>query len=116
MQENGQQFVIIPIEDYNKLIKKSKPSDDEIDEKLGILAEKRAEESFPIKLFDMIDKGQNAVKTFRNYRKMSLKDLAKKTKLSSAYISQIEKNVRKGSAETLYKISKALNIPVEELI
>ena len=46
---------------------------------------------------------------------MSAKDLAAKTGLSPAYISQIETGDRDGSFETMKKIAQALSVSLDDL-
>jgi transcriptional regulator with XRE-family HTH domain len=55
---------------------------------------------------------------FRNFRKkagLSQEKMAEKTDLHPVYISQIERGQKAVSVEALWKISKALRIPMSSL-
>ncbi|OSA96043.1 UNVERIFIED_ORG: hypothetical protein B2H93_03270 [Clostridium botulinum] len=59
--------------------------------------------------------GQN-IKKYRKNKKMSQKELARETGLSTSYIQQLELAQKKSpSFEVLLKISKALNVLVTDL-
>ncbi|HEU5469775.1 MAG TPA: helix-turn-helix transcriptional regulator [Actinophytocola sp.] len=51
----------------------------------------------------------------RNNAKISLRQLAKRTGVSNPYLSQIERGLRKPSAEILQQIAKGLRISAEAL-
>ncbi|UYM07837.1 helix-turn-helix domain-containing protein [Solicola gregarius] len=51
----------------------------------------------------------------RRQAELSLRQLAEQTGVSNPYLSQIERGVRKPSAEVLQQIAKALQISAESL-
>ncbi|MEH3067060.1 MAG: helix-turn-helix transcriptional regulator [Aeromicrobium erythreum] len=51
----------------------------------------------------------------RRQAQMSLRQLAEKSEVSNPYLSQIERGVRRPSAEVLQQIAKALRISAESL-
>jgi transcriptional regulator with XRE-family HTH domain len=51
----------------------------------------------------------------RNHAKISLRQLAKRAGVSNPYLSQIERGLRKPSAEILQQIAKGLRISAEAL-
>lgn len=53
---------------------------------------------------------------FRNSLALSQKDLAEKAGLTPAAICNIEKDIRKPSFESLIKLSKALDVSIDELV
>ncbi|NMM64226.1 helix-turn-helix domain-containing protein [Clostridium sp. P21] len=58
----------------------------------------------------------NLVKLKRTNKNITLTDLEGKTKISSSYISRIENDLNKTpSAETVFKLSKALDISIQDL-
>ncbi len=116
MQENGEQFVILPMVEYKKIIAKPILSDEDYDEMLGEIVSSQQEEGFPFNLFERIDGGENGVKLLREHRNISASNLADMAGLSRAYISQIESGERKGTAKTLQKIAVALNVDVDMLV
>ena len=67
-------------------------------------------------LVNQIISGKNPIKVYREFRKLSLSELAKKTNLSISYLSQLEHNDRKGSANSLKNIASALMIGIDDLL
>lgn len=51
----------------------------------------------------------------RDQAQMSLRQLAKGAEISNAYLSQVERGLRRPSADILYKIAGALRISAEQL-
>ena len=56
------------------------------------------------------------IKTERKKVHMTQEELAEKVDISTVFVSQIENANRKASLETVYKISKALNITIDDLL
>jgi transcriptional regulator with XRE-family HTH domain len=64
------------------------------------------------------DLGRNIgeyIREQRNHAKISLRELAKQAGVSNPYLSQIERGLRKPSAEILQQIAKGLRISAEVL-
>ena len=55
------------------------------------------------------------IRTRRRNLKLSLRRLSQASGISNPYLSQIERGLRKPSAEVLQQIARALELPVEEL-
>ena len=74
------------------------------------------EEKFPQEIIERIFiKNENKLKVFREFRNLTVSELAKKASISSSYISNLEAGKRKGSYEYLSKLAKALNLDVEDI-
>lgn len=58
----------------------------------------------------------NIIRDIRKHRNLSLQELAQKTELSVSYLSEIERNKKQPSLETIEKIANALNISKEGLL
>jgi XRE family transcriptional regulator of biofilm formation len=57
------------------------------------------------------------IQTIREAKGMTQRDLATKAKITAGYVAQLELGVRKNpSLEVLQRISKALGVPVTELL
>jgi XRE family transcriptional regulator of biofilm formation len=57
------------------------------------------------------------IQTIREAKGMTQRDLATKAKVTAGYIAQLELGVRKNpSLEVLQRISRALGVPVTELL
>ena len=55
------------------------------------------------------------IRSQRRLANLSLRDLAERTNVSNPYLSQIERGLRKPSADILQQIAKALRISAETL-
>ena len=55
------------------------------------------------------------IRTQRELARLSLRDLSERTQVSNPYLSQIERGLRRPSAEVLQQIAKALRISAEQL-
>ena len=108
-------FAVIPWREFNQLanayteVRMS-------DEKLYDQAKIDNEESFPIKVLDRLQTGDNAIRVYRIHRNMTQKQLAQITGINAVYLSQIERGKRTGSAKTLQAIAKALNVDIDSLL
>ena len=74
------------------------------------------EEIVPSRVTYAIMDGENAVKVWREYRGMTQQQLAEAAGISTSYLSQIEGSRRRGSAEVLAAIAKALRLTIDDLI
>ena len=86
------------------------------DEELYDHAKSVGGESFPIELADRLLAGENAVRVYRDHRRMIQKQLAGAAGINPLYLSQIERSVRTGSVRTLAALAEALGVNVDDLI
>lgn len=56
------------------------------------------------------------IRSQRRIAKLSQRELAKLTKLSDPYVSQIERGLHEPSVRVLKALSKALNIPIDTMM
>ena len=61
-------------------------------------------------------KQMNVLKRLRTEKGISLRKLASRADLDQSTISQLENDHKKAMLLTLYKLSRALDVPVEELL
>jgi ribosome-binding protein aMBF1 (putative translation factor) len=113
---SGDRLAIMPLADYESLVASAEQSSDvrAYDEAKRRIASGE-DELVPSEFANRILDGENPVRVWREYRGMSAKDLAAKTGLSPAYISQIETGDRDGSFETMKKIAQALSVSLDDL-
>ena len=57
-----------------------------------------------------------SIRSYRKQRGMSQEDLAEKSGLSRNYVSDIERGVRNPSLLALIKLSRALRVPLRDLL
>ena len=65
--------------------------------------------------FAILD-GNNPIKVWREYRRLSQQQLAGAIGISRPYLSQIEKNKRTGTTEVLLAIAKALKVTLDDIV
>jgi transcriptional regulator with XRE-family HTH domain len=74
------------------------------------------EEMFPHEIIVRIfDNEENRLRVFREYRNLSVDELAEKAEVSSSHIRNIENSQRVGTYEVLKKLAEALNLDVEDV-
>lgn len=56
------------------------------------------------------------IKYFRHVRDFSQEDLALRANINPAYFGQVERGLKCPTVDTLYKIAKALDVPLPELL
>lgn len=106
---DGQSYVLVPEEDYEDLID-------------GIEAEKimarihAGEETWPAALVYELWETDSRIRTFRNYRGMTVSALAEAAAISQPYLSEIEAGKKTGSVDVLKRIAKALNVDLDDLV
>ena len=72
--------------------------------------------SVPIDVADRLRAGENAVRVYRDHRRMAQKQLAEAAGINAVYLSQIERGRRIASARTLAATAEALGVDVDALI
>jgi DNA-binding XRE family transcriptional regulator len=112
----GKEFAVIPVEDLQKLM-----DDAEMlaDVKAYDAAKARLEdgddELVPLEITERRLRGETPLHIWREYRKLTQQQLAKKSKISRALIAAIETNRKAGSVSTWKKLGAALNVSWEQL-
>lgn len=56
------------------------------------------------------------IKYFRHVRDFSQEDLALRANINPAYFGQVERGLKCPTIDTLYKIARALDVPLSELL
>ena len=106
---DGETYVLILEDDYEDLI-------DGIEAE-KILARVRAgEETWPAELVYELWETDSRIRTFRNYRKLSVSDLAAAAGISQPYLSEIESGKKTGSVDVLKRIAAALKVDLDDIV
>jgi len=74
------------------------------------------EESFPAELAMDLARGKNPIKAYREYRDVSVEDLAVAAKVSAQYLQEAEAGKRIPSEKVLKAIAKALSLEADDLV
>lgn len=113
---SGDEMVIIPRAEYETLLDAAEMNEDiaAFDRFHQRLAAGE-EELIPAEFVNRLIEGEHAVRVWREYRGLTIKQLAETAGLAPAYISQIEAGKREGTIETLRKIAQALTVTLDDL-
>lgn len=112
IMENGKQFAIIPMQDYEKLC-----NDAEMNHEIAAYdaAIARGQEAFPISIYDRIDAGDNPIVVFRKYRGLTQTALAELAGIERSMLSAIEHGKKTGSVASLKAIAQAIDVSLDDL-
>ncbi|AWI55818.1 hypothetical protein AB395_0000132 [Sinorhizobium fredii CCBAU 45436] len=112
-------MVVMAEDEYKMLLHAAEAAEDAEDvadvKRINERLARGEEELIPADIVNRILDGESKVKVWREYRKLTLRELAAKVDISPAYLSQIEGGSRDGTFETMKKIAAALGITVDEL-
>ncbi len=112
----GEEMAVLPLEEYKRLLRSAEELVDirAYDEAIQRLAGGQ-DEMLPAEFADRILDRESAVRVWREYRKLSVKDLARRAKISASYLSQIEGGSRAGSLPTMKALAEALRLDLDDL-
>jgi DNA-binding XRE family transcriptional regulator len=114
---NGDQMAVIPLTEYERLVEAAEDLADvrAYDEAMRRLASGE-DELVPAETVNRILDGENALRVWREYRGLTVKQLAEKAGVSAPFVSQIETGQREGSVETMRKLAEALKASLDDLV
>ena len=110
------EWAVIPYEEYERLMEEAEMLQDvrAYDEAKKAIAE--GEELIPSEVTYAILDGLNPVRVWREHRGLTQQQLAEDVGISVPYLSQIELGKRRGSAEVLAAIAKALCLSLDDIV
>jgi DNA-binding XRE family transcriptional regulator len=107
------EFAVLPIAEYRNLLQRL----EELEDVRDFRDYRRSPaESFPAEVVNRLLDGDNPVKVWREYRGLTQSNVAEKTGVTVAHISQIESGKRECSVKLLKALAVALNVDVEMLL
>jgi len=111
------EWVVIPFSEYKRLQEALEDTEDTKDIKETLKALREGKEmTIPAEVTFAIIDGVNPVRAWREHKQIKMNELAKRAGISAAYLSQIEKNKRNPTINTLKAIAKELQVDIEVLI
>ncbi|CDZ31315.1 Putative transcriptional regulator [Neorhizobium galegae bv. officinalis] len=106
---DGKSYVLVPEDDFEDMMDTIKANE--------ILARIAAgEETWPAELVYELLETESRIRTFRNYRKMTVSELAEAVGISQPYLSEIETGKKTGSVDVLKRIAAVLNVDLDDLV
>lgn len=113
----GERLIVLAEADYNRLVEAAEDAaDGKTVERFRRKMAAGEEELIPAEVANRILDGENRIRVWREYRRLTSKALADKAGLAQGFVSQIETGRREGTLETLRKISAALSLTIDDLV
>jgi len=115
----GEELAVLPKSEYERLAALA------TDEDVGtarLVRKARAavadgnEVLLPKAVVDRLAAGKNPIRTLREWRDLAQLEIASRADISQSYLSDLEKGRRRGTAEALARIARALKVPLELLV
>jgi DNA-binding XRE family transcriptional regulator len=117
IEKNGRpEWAVVPYEEYQRLVAEAEMLQDvrDYDEAKLVLA--NGEELIPSQVTYALLDGENPLRVWREYRKLTQQQVAEAAGISKPYLSQLESGQRKGTTEVLQAVSKVLNVSLDDLV
>jgi DNA-binding XRE family transcriptional regulator len=112
----GREFAVIPVKDLQKLMEDAEMlADVRAYDSAKTLVESGDDELIPLEITERRLRGDSALRVWREHRKMTQEQLARKSKVSRALIAAIETMRKSGSVSTWKKLGSALDVSWEQL-
>ena len=112
----GREFAVIPVEHLQRLIEDAEMlADVKAYDAAKARLEDGVDELIPLEITERRLRGEAALRIWREYRKLTQEQLAKKSKVSRALIAAIETKRKTGSVSTWKKLGSALDVGWEQL-
>ena len=112
----GERMVVLPLKDYEQL---TRAAEDLADVRAYDAARRRLaageDELVTAAHANRILDGENSVRVWREFRGLSVKDLAERAGISAAYLSQLEGGSRQGTLTTMKALAAALSLDLDDL-
>lgn len=116
----GDEMVVLSRAEYDDLVARAAEADEDAAD-AAMFADRMSDLKagrdvvLPAEVSAAMLKGATLIKALRRWRGLRQYQMIERTGLSQSYISEIETDGKKGSAEALEKIAAALDVPVEWL-
>jgi len=114
---NGEDMIVLSKSDYDTLLERAELAEDveaieTYRRKLAAGEEEAIPEDFAARLIE----GENPIRVYRDLRGLSARELAEKTGISAAFLSEIENGKKDGGVATLKKIAQVLRVTIDDLV
>ena len=116
-KDGNPEYAVLPYSEYQALIKELEELQDIRDFDLAMKKIEKGEDTLvPSDVVYRILDGVHSVRAWREYRNITLHDLAQKCSVTGAAISQIENGKREPSVKLLKKIAEILEVDLDDLV
>jgi DNA-binding XRE family transcriptional regulator len=108
IERHGKLFVLVPKAKYERI-------EAELDVRAYDRAKAKGQELIPAAVVDRLLAGENPIRVWREYRRLTLEQLADATGISKPYLSQIENGLRQASVNVLGRLAGALAVDLDQI-
>ena len=117
VRDGNPEWAVIPYEMYVQLAEEAEMLQDIRDfDAAKALLERGEEELIPSEVVYAIMDGQNPIKVWREYRRLTQQQLAAAAGISAAYLSHIETGKRNGATAVLTALAAALQVSLDDIV
>jgi DNA-binding XRE family transcriptional regulator len=112
----GQKMAVLPVEDFQRLVE---IAEDREDIAAAADAERRRNEGMeylPASMVNRILDGENALRVWREYRGMTIAELAETSGYGYSMISKVETGARQGTVALWNAVASALRVLPEDIM
>ena len=103
--------ITVPKADYDALLARIEDLED-----IAAAAGARTGVTLPAEFADRIMDGEHPVRVWREYRRLSLVELAERASIAKGYVSEIENGKKRGSVEVYKALAGVLQTTVDWLL
>lgn len=118
INQNGKpEYAVLPYRDYLALVEQAEMLDDiKTYDEIKRSISSGEEELIPASIVNALADGENPIKVWREYRKLTQQQVAEKIGTSVPFVSQLETAKRKASIDVMRKLASALQVDIEDLV
>jgi DNA-binding XRE family transcriptional regulator len=111
--ERGKRFVLVPEKAYERMVG---DLDDLDDIRAYDRAKAKPQEFVPAEIVDRLVAGENPMRVWREYRRLTQQRLAAAAGISKPYLSQLESGARQASVSVIKHLAAALRVDIDDLV
>ncbi len=114
---NGEEMVVLARADYEALVEAFEMREDVAAyDRIKQNIARGEEELMPAEYVNRMSEGEHPIRVWRDFRKLSAKELAGAAGISATYLSEMESHKKEGSISVLKKIARVLKVDLDELV
>lgn len=113
---NGAAMAVIPADEYEALSCSAEDRDDILAAEAAERRREVGEEYIPAEIVDRLLEGDSPLRVWREYRNLTLSQLAEIVGCGTSNLSEIERGRKEGSVTLWRKLAAALDVSLDDLL
>ncbi len=110
-KEGVPEYAVVPYKEYLQLLALAEDTED-----IRQAEAAKNSEDIPASVVNALLDGENPLRVWRKFRKLTQAELAKKAGITQAMITMIESGKRTGTVDVLGKLAATLDVDVDDLL